>query len=100
MEQITSQSDYGEKASSFSKLIMAVFFISYVYMVFTAGGDAGGWLWPMLFLAVGLFISSIFIAAPLYVLIRLFPRFSMVITILSIVLTFFVTRVMFIWLIS
>lgn len=100
MEQIASQPDYNEKASSFSKLIMAVFFFSYVYMVFTASGDAGGWLWPMLFLAAGLFVSSIFIAAPCYVLIRVFPKFSVIVTISSIILTFFVTKLMFTWLIA
>lgn len=100
MEQIMNQSDYGEKASSFSKLTMAVFFFSYVYMVFTASGDAGGWFWPMLFLVVGLFVSSIFIAAPLYVVVRLFPKFSMIVTILSIVLTFFATKIMFLWLLA
>lgn len=100
MEQITSQPDYGEKASSFSKLIMAIFFFSYVYMVFTAGGNAGGWMWPMLFLVAGLFVSSIFIAAPFYVMSRSFPKLSMIITILCIIFTFFVTKLMFIWLLT
>lgn len=98
LQQISSQSDYNKKASSFSKLIIAVFFIAYVYVVFTAGGNAGGWLGPMIFLVIGLFASSIFIAAPLYVLIRLFPRFSMAVTILSIILTFLITKLTFIWL--
>jgi len=100
LQQISSQPDYNEKASSFSKLIIGVFFIAYVYMVFTASGDVGGWLWSALFLVVGLFVSSIFIAAPLYVLIRLFPKFSALITILSVILTFFITKLTFIWLIA
>ena len=68
LQQISSQPDYNEKASSFSKLIMAVFFIAYVYMVFTASGDTGSWIWVALFLLGGLIVSGILIASPLFIL--------------------------------
>lgn len=100
LQQISSQPDYNAKASSFSKLIMAVFFISYVYMVFTASGNAGSWIWATLFLIGGLFVSSILIATPLFILKRLFPKASVLITILSIVVTFFITKLLFISLLT
>ena len=96
LQQISSQPDYNEKASSFSKLIMAVFFIAYVYMVFTASGDTGSWIWVALFLLGGLIVSGILIASPLFILKRLFPEVSVLITILSIIVTFFITKTLFI----
>lgn len=52
-----------KSAESYSKLIMLAFFLSYVYMVFSVGGNPnGGWLGATLFLVLGLFGSSIVIA--------------------------------------
>ncbi len=96
LQQISSQPDYNAKANSFSKLIMAVFFISYVYMVFTVSGDVGGWIWATLFLIGGLFLTSILIAMPLFILKRLFPSISILITVLSVIITFFATKFFFV----
>lgn len=100
LQQISSQPDYNEKASSFSKLIMAVFFVTYIYMVFTVGGDAGSWIWVTLFLIGGLIASGVLIASPLFILKRLFPKVSILITIISIVATFFVTKLLFVLLLT
>lgn len=98
LREISSAPDYNAAASSFSKVIMAVFFVSYVYMVITSSGDPGGWVGPTLFLIVGLFVSSIFISMPFFLLKRLFPKVSMLVTIASVGVTFFLTRVFFLWL--
>lgn len=98
LQEISSAPDYDAAASSFSKLIMLVFFVSYVYMVITSSGDPGGWVGPTLFLLVGLFVSSIFISMPFFILKRLFPRASILVTLASIGITYFLTKVFFLWL--
>jgi hypothetical protein len=92
-KEIYKQGDYDSKASSFSKLIIAVFFISSVYMMLTTGSKVG-WI-GIVFLIVGLFLSSIIIAMPFFIIKRMFPKFSVVIMILSIIATFFITKVVF-----
>lgn len=100
LQQIASQPDYNAKASSFSKLIMATFFLAYVYMVVTASGDAGGWIWVVLFLIGGLIVSGTFIAMPLFILKQLFPKFSMLLSIISIGLVFLITKFAFVSLLT
>lgn len=98
LEEISSAPDYDSAASSYSKLIIAAFFVSYVYMVVTAGGNPGGWVGPITFLLVGLFASSLFIAAPFFILKKMFPRMSLLITALSLFVTFVITKYLFLWL--
>ncbi|NCU41904.1 MAG: hypothetical protein EOM19_04255 [Candidatus Moranbacteria bacterium] len=96
LQEISSQPDYDSKASSFSKLIIATFFISYVYMILTISSKTG-WIGLAIFLFAGLFISSIVIAMPFFILKRVFPKISIIIVILSIFTTFFVTKAVFNW---
>lgn len=96
LQEISSQPDYDSKASSFSKLIIATFFISYVYMILTTSSKTG-WIGLVIFLFAGLFISSIVIAMPFFILKRAFQKISIVIVIISIFTTFFVTKAVFNW---
>lgn len=98
LQEITSAPDYDSAASSYSKLIIAAFFASYVYMVVTSSGNPGGWVGPTLFLIVGLFASSILIAAPFFLLKKMFPMVSMLLTAVSLVVTFIITKYLFLWL--
>jgi len=94
LQEISNHPDYDSKASSFSKLIIAVFFISYVYIIFTNSNNVG-WVGIIVFLFAGLFISSIVIAAPFFIIKRIFPKISTIVVIISIITTFFITRVVF-----
>jgi hypothetical protein len=96
LQEISSQPDYDSKASSFSKLIIATFFISYVYMILTTSSKTG-WIGLVIFLFAGLFISSIVIAMPFFILKRIFQKISIAIVIISIFTTFFVTKAVFNW---
>lgn len=98
LQEISSAPDYDAAASSFSKLTMAAFFVSYVYMVITSGGDPGGWVGPTLFLILGLFAASIFISMPFFLLKRLFPAVSLLVTAVSFTVTFIITKYLFLWL--
>ena len=42
LQEISSAPDYDSAASSYSKLIVATFFVSYVYIVITNSGDLDG----------------------------------------------------------
>lgn len=96
LQEISSQPDYDSKASSFSKLIIATFFISYVYMILTTSSKTG-WIGLAIFLFAGLFISSIVIAMPFFILKRVFQKISIIIVIISIFTTFFATKAIFNW---
>lgn len=97
-QEIVADPNYDSAASSYSKLIIAAFFVSYVYMVVTNSGDPGGWVGPTLFLIVGLFASSILIAAPFFLLKKMFPMVSVLLTAVSLVVTFIITKYLFLWL--
>lgn len=96
LQEISSQPDYDAKASSFSKLILATFFISYVYMILTTSSGAG-WIGLVAFLLVGLFISSIVIAMPFFLVQRIYPKISIVVVIIGIIATFYITKIVFNW---
>ena len=100
LQKLSKDPNYEKTASSFSKLTMAIFFLSYVYFVITKGGNPGGWLNVILFLIVGLFASSLFIAAPLFIIKKLFPKISFLIIIANILITFFITKYAFLWLLT
>lgn len=100
LQKISKEPDYQKKATSFSKLIMFAFFISYSYSIFFLGGDSGGWIKPTIFFIVGLFVSSIFIAMPLFLVKRLFPKLSIFITTVSIGITFLLTKYSFLLLLT
>jgi hypothetical protein len=94
LSEISSQPDYDSKASSFSKLIIATFFISFVYMIFTSL-NITGWVGLIIFLFVGLFVSSIVIAMPFFIIKKMFPKISIIIVIVSIITTFYITKIVF-----
>ena len=96
LQKISNQPDYDLKASSFSKFIIAVFFVSFVYMIFTSSNNLG-WIGLILFLFIGLFASSIFIAMPFFLLKRMLPKISIIVIIISIIGTFFITKIAFNW---
>ncbi|MFH0854146.1 MAG: hypothetical protein V1891_01505 [bacterium] len=96
LQEISSQPDYNAKASSFSRSIITTFIISLVYLIFTTSNHIN-WLGIVVFLFVGLFISSIVIAMPFFMIKRLFPKISIIITIVSIITTFYVTKIIFDW---
>jgi len=100
LQKISKQPNYDVEASAFSKFIMFIFFISYIYLVFFEGGDPSGWIKATFFFFVGLFISGVLIAMPLFLLKKIFPKFSILINLLAIIITFLITRFFFLWLLA
>jgi hypothetical protein len=96
LSEISNKRDYDSKASSFSKLIIASFFVSFLYLLLTADSKTG-LLGIAIFLFAGLFISSIVIAMPFFILKRVFKKISIVVAIVSIITTYFITKVVFNW---
>jgi hypothetical protein len=96
LQEISSHPEYASKASAFSKLIIGAFFVSYVYMILTTSSKTG-FIELAIFLFVGLFVSSIAIAMPFFILKRIFQKISVLIVITSILVTFFITKFVFDW---
>jgi hypothetical protein len=96
LNEISNQPDYDAKASSFSKSIITTFIISFIYLIFTSSNHLN-WLGVIIFLFAGLFISSIVIAMPFFLIKKMFPKISIVIVIVSIITTFWVTKIVFNW---
>jgi len=96
LQKISNQPDYDSKASSFNKFIIAVFFVSFVYMIFNSSNNLG-WIGLILFLFIGLFASSIFIAMPFFLLKRMLPKISIIVIVVSVIGTFFITKIAFNW---
>jgi hypothetical protein len=96
LSEISNQPDYDSKASFFSKSIITTFIISLVYLIFTSHNHIN-WLGIIIFLFAGLVISSVVIAMPFFIIKRLFPKISIIIAIVSIITTFYVTKIIFDW---
>lgn len=94
--------DFNAKASAFTKLVIAMFFVSFFYMVFTStdGEPKGGWIGIIAFLVAGIMTSSILIAAPFFFLKQKFPKFSILITLGCAVVTFLITKKIFLLLLT
>ena len=81
---------------SYSKIIMASFFGSYLYLAFTIGGSPnGGWLGATFFIIVGLFASSIIVGMPVYIISDKAPKIKVLVLIAGVVITFFLTKLFF-----
>lgn len=98
-ETIVNKSNYESSASSYSKYIITVFFISSFYMMFT-NSHSVGWIGFIVYLFVGMFLSSILIALPFYFLERIFVKIGLFISIISIIVTFFAVKISFEWIFS
>lgn len=90
------QPDYEPEASSFSKTIVVTFIISFLYLAFT-NSNRVNWMGATIFLFAGLFVSSIMIAMPFFMVKRIFPKISGVVVIASMVTTFYITKIVFNW---
>lgn len=101
--EIAGSPGYDAAASAYSKQIIVVYVISYVYMVFAAGGDTGSWIWwiwAILVFIGGMFAVSFLLAMPFFLLMCKFPKLRLVITIADWVIAFFFTKYLFLWLLT
>lgn len=97
LQEINDEHNYNSRATSFSKLIIFIFFASTVYTVITTSNEIEWWK-LIIFLIVGLLASSIVIAMPFFILKRILRPLSIILTILAIIATFFATQYCFNWL--
>ncbi len=91
-----NQPDYDSKAMNYSKMTIGYFLISFIYLLISTGIQRSDWLGFVLLIVfpiVGIFVSSIAIAMPFFIMSRMFPRFTLFVTIASIITTFYVTKI-------
>jgi hypothetical protein len=96
IEEIAKQPGYDSAASGASVKTIGVFVATFVYMVFFSGvspGLFGG----AAFLVVGIFVVSIVIAMPLFLLKSKFPKVAFLASIIDIAVTIFLTRFVYLW---
>ena len=88
--------DYDTAAASASKATISYFFLTFIYMVYFSGVSPG-WIGGALFLLIGIFAVSLIIAFPLFYVRTKFKKIGLVIIIVEIVLTIFLTRSVYLW---
>ena len=96
IEEIAKQPGYDLAASDASKATIVVFVAMFVYMVFFSGvspGLFGG----AAFLVVGIFVVSIVVAMPLFLLRSRFPKVTFLASIIDIAVTILLTRFVYLW---
>src|SRR5688500_16362252 len=94
---IVNRPNYTAAASSASKGTIFVFIATFIYLVFFSGVSPaliGG----AAFFFVGIFVASIVISMPLFLLRAKVPRLGAIISLADIALTIFLTRAVYLWL--
>lgn len=99
LEEIAKQPGYDPAATVTSKFTILVFVATFCYLVFftdTTPSFVGG----AVFLVTGIFVVSIVISMPLFLIRAKFPRFGPLVAIMDIAVTVFLTRTLYLWLFS
>lgn len=95
-KEVTEDPLYSSEAGSFSKVAVFVFIGIFIYEAFFTSASPG-LVWGGVFLFAGMFVASIFIAAPLF-FIRKKYSLGLLTDILLIGLIIYFTHVVFQWL--
>jgi|SRR5690606_5790468 len=99
LKEAVQSPGYEAAASTASKATIFVFIATFAYMTFfseASSGLVGG----VLFFAGGIFIASLVIAMPMFLLKSKAPKLSGVVSFLEIAVTIYLTRFAFLWLFS
>jgi hypothetical protein len=96
IEEIVKQPGYDAAASGASKASILVFALTFAYMVFFSGVSPGIFGGTIFFL-IGIFVVSLVVAAPLFLLKSKFPQLALVVSIADIAVTVFLTRFVYLW---
>ena len=97
LNEIVGDPNYNAAAMSASKATIFVFIATFGYLAFFSGislGLIGG----AAFFFIGMFVVSLVISMPLFLLRAKAPRLGLIFSIADIVLTMFVTRAVYLWL--
>ena len=89
--------NYETAASAASKATIFVFALTLGYLTLFSGASPG-WFGGAAFFFVGIFVVSLGIAMPLFLLRARFPRAAVFVNIVAIALTIFLTRTTYLWL--
>ena len=100
LSEIADDPRYDTAATAASKSTIAWFLCVSAYMTFFSGAPAPGWLGGAAFLGAGIFVVSVLIAMPLFLLRRKVPRLWLVFVIADAAITIVGTRAAYLWLFS
>jgi hypothetical protein len=89
--------NYAAAASS-AKTTIFVFLATFAYLAFFSGRDAPGLIGGTAFLFIGIFVVSLIISMPLFLLRAKIPRLGWLISIADVALTILLTRAVYLWL--
>lgn len=96
IEEIAKQPGYDAAASGASKVTIGVFVATFIFMAFFSGTSPslfGG----AAFLVVGMFIVSIAIAMPIFLLKAKFPKMAFIASIIDVAVTILLTQFFYLW---
>lgn len=96
IEEIAKQPGYDAAASGASKVTIGVFVATFIYMAFFSGASPG-LFGGAAFFVVGVFIVSIVIAMPLFLLKAKFPKVAFLASIIDVAVTILLTRFVYLW---
>ena len=91
LETIAKQPNYDAAASGASKTTIFVFIVTFGYLVFFSGVSSG-FIGGIAFVIIGMFVVSLVISMPLFLLKSKFPKIAILSSIIDIGVTVFVTR--------
>jgi hypothetical protein len=97
LREIVNHPNYTTAASSASKATIFVFIATFVYLVFFSGVSPG-LIGGAAFFFIGIFIVSLVVSMPLFLLRTKVPRLGAIISLADIALTIFLTRAIYLWL--
>ena len=95
--EIVADPNYNAAASGAAKATIFVFIATFGYLVFFSG-TSPGIIGGAVFFGVGIFVVSLVISMPLFLLRAKLPGSGLLISIADIAITIFVTRFVYLWL--
>lgn len=98
-DQQIKEQEYDTAATSASKNTIFVFVATFLYMLF--GTDISPtFIEGTIFVVVGMFVVSIAISMPLMIIRVKFPKMSLILSLIDIAITIFMTRLVYLLLFS
>ena len=97
LDEVAKDPRYDQAATGASKTTIFVFVATFLYLVFfsrVAPGILGGFL----FFVVGIFVASILISMPLFLLKLKFPISAPFVAVADVAITIVITRTIYLWL--
>lgn len=99
LESIVNDPNYNDEASYASKATLFTFVGTFIYEVFFTEASSG-LVFGAVFLFIGMFVTSIGISMPLFILRKKFPSFTLILDTLSFITTVYTTHLAFQFLFS